>query len=632
MMKRWWMLGGMAVLMGTNASVGIAEDNWPSWRGPRGDGISSEKQVPVAWEKTKNVRWRAELPSPGNASPIVWGDRVFIAQAVPSENRRTLMCFQRSDGKLLWQSGVVFTGQEPTHQTNPHCAGTPATDGKLVYVCFGTPGVYAYDFDGNEVWHRDLGSLTHMFGSAVSPTLYGDLCILNFGPTEGTKLVALDKATGKTVWEKSPPVLDPSEMGPPRGGPGGPGGRGGFSRGSVVATILINQADKNDDQKVNAEELDALADQWFAKLDTEKAGSVSADAFNERMGNLLPLPGAGGPGGGGRGGPGGGGPRGGPGGGGPGGQGGGPGRFLAAGLFEVFDDSKDGKLSRDELANGLKKWLKDNAATSEADLATTINAALPQPAFGGPGGPGGGPGGPGGPGGRGPGAGGPGGPGGPGGGRGGRGGGGGASWSTPTLVQTGDRDELIVTFPGRIVAYDPKSGNELWVSKGLGTTIYTSPIYGEGLLIASSSGMGEKNLVALKPGGTGDVTESHRAWQLQGIGSQMGSGVIHAGHLYSVTQDGIASCVELASGKEVWQKRLRGSGAQGGVWSSMILAGENIYLPNQSGDVFVFKASPKYELVTTNATGESTNATLAAAGGDLFMRTDEALWCFAESK
>jgi outer membrane protein assembly factor BamB len=102
--------------------------------------------------------------------------------------------------------------------------------------------------------------------------------------------------------------------------------------------------------------------------------------------------------------------------------------------------------------------------------------------------------------------------------------------------------------------------------------------------------------------------------------------------LYSVTQDGIASCVELASGKEVWQKRLRGSGAQGGVWSSMILAGENIYLPNQSGDVFVFKASPKYELVTTNSTGESTNATLAAAGGDLFMRTDEALWCFAESK
>jgi outer membrane protein assembly factor BamB len=144
--------------------------------------------------------------------------------------------------------------------------------------------------------------------------------------------------------------------------------------------------------------------------------------------------------------------------------------------------------------------------------------------------------------------------------------------------------------------------------------------------------MGEKNLVALRPGGNGDVTESQRAWQLQGIGSQMGSGVIHEGHLYSVTQDGIASCVEIESGKQIWQKRLRGSGAQGGVWSSMILADGNIYLPNQSGNVFVFRASPNYELLSTNSVEESTNASLAASSGDLFMRTDDALWCISNSK
>ena len=441
-MKRQWVWGWVAMLCLGGHPAAYA-DNWPAWRGPSGTGISTEKALPIAWEKNKNIRWRVELPAPGNASPIIWGDRVFVAQAVPTENRRTLMCFDRTDGKLLWQSGVSFTGQEPTHKTNPYCAGTPATDGKLIYVCFGTPGVYAYDFEGNEVWHRDLGNLTHMFGSAVSPILYDDLCILNFGPTEGTKLIALDKATGKTIWEKTPPVLDPSETAParaPGGGAGGPGGR-----------------------------------------------------------------------------------------------------------------------------------------------------------------------------------------------RGGRGGGG-ASWSTPLLVQTHDHDELIVTFPGRLAAYDPKTGKELWTSKGIGTTIYTTPVWGEGVLVASSSGLGEKNLVAVRPGGSGDVTESHRAWQIQGIGSQMGSGVVHEGHLYSVTQDGIASCIEIQNGQEIWQKRLRGAGAQGGCWSSMILVDGNIYLPNQSGDVFVFKASPTFEILSTNSLEESTNATLAVSSGELFQRTDSALWCVAESK
>jgi outer membrane protein assembly factor BamB len=622
MMKRSW-IWSCAALTAIGASGGALGDDWPSWRGPQGNGISSEKQFPIEWEKTKNVRWRVELPGPGNASPIVWGDRIFIAQAVATDNRRTLMCFDRRDGKLLWQSGVSFSGQEPTHQTNPYCAGTPATDGKLVYVCYGTPGIYAYDFDGKEVWHRDLGSLTHMFGSAVSPTLHGDLCILNFGPTEGTKLIALDKATGKTVWEKAPPALDPSEIGPPRGGPGG---RGGFGPGSILAPIMISQGDKNDDNQLSPEEFVTVADAWWDKLDPDKTGKITQEQFLDRIASLLPAQqgGGGGPGGGpggGRGGPGGGGPGGGPGG--PGGRGGfGPGRFVGPGLFTALDDSKDGSLTREEVVATFKKWSESLAAKpgdsiSEQQLQAGLTAALPAPNFGGPGGPGGA---------------GPGGPGGPGGGRGGRGGGGGASWSTPLVVRSGDRDELIVTFPGRVVSYDPLTGKELWVSKGIGTTIYTSPIWGEGLLVAGSSGMGEKNLVALHPGGNGDVTESQRAWQLQGIGSQMGSGIIHEGHLYSVTQDGIASCVEIESGKEVWQKRLRGSGAQGGVWSSMILADGNIYLPNQSGNVFVFRASPKYELLSTNSVEESTNASLAASSGDLFMRTDDALWCISNSK
>jgi outer membrane protein assembly factor BamB len=200
------------------------------------------------------------------------------------------------------------------------------------------------------------------------------------------------------------------------------------------------------------------------------------------------------------------------------------------------------------------------------------------------------------------------------------------------VIRAGDHEELVVTFPGRIMAYDPQTGKELWMSKGIGTTIYTSPIWGEGVLVASSSGMGEKNALAIQPGGKGDVSETQRVWQMQGINSQMGSGVIHEGHLYNVSQDGVASCVELKTGTEVWEKRLRGSGSQGGCWSSMTMANGIIYLPNQSGDVFVFRASPKFERLAVNSVDESTNASLAASSGQLFLRTNEALWCLSAPK
>jgi outer membrane protein assembly factor BamB len=622
------------------SSIAHAE-NWPSWRGSQGDGIAHESNLPTTWDKSTNVKWRVDLPGPGNASPIVWGDKVFVAQAVTEGNRRTLMCFDAKSGELLWQVGTTFDGDEPTHQTNPYCAGTPATDGKLVYVCFGTPGVYAYDFSGKEVWHRELGSLTHMFGSAVSTVLHDNLCIVNFGPTDSTKLVALDKATGDVVWEATPPALDPAET-----QSGRPGGRGGFGPGMMIAPSLMTQADKDDDNKISKDEFTTLAKSWFEKLDADKAGKVTQEQFVAAFDTIMPRGDAGGGGGQGRG-PGGGGPGpGGPGGAGRGfgGPGGGfnPGQFVGPGLFGVLDSDKDGSLTESELtttmASWADQWSKDkNGFVGEDQLRDGLTAALPQPNFGG--GPGGGFGGPGGggPGGRGPGGGAAGGPGGggrgPGGGFGGGGGrgfggGGGASWSTPIVIKSGDRHELIVGFPGRLVSYDPATGKQNWISKGIGTTIYTTPLYGEGLLIAGSSGMGDKNAIAVKTGGTGDVTESHRAWQIEGTTNQMGSGVIHDGHIYTISQDGVASCFDLKSGDEVWEKRLRGSGSQGGAWSSMLLAGDHIYVPNQSGDVFVLKASPTYELVSTNSVDESTNASLAVSNGSMFMRTDKSLWCF----
>jgi outer membrane protein assembly factor BamB len=194
------------------------------------------------------------------------------------------------------------------------------------------------------------------------------------------------------------------------------------------------------------------------------------------------------------------------------------------------------------------------------------------------------------------------------------------------------RHELIVAFPNRLAAYDPKNGKQLWLSKGVGSTIYSTPLWGDGLLVAMSSGMGNGNAIAVKPGGNGDVTDQQRLWRSERVKGTIGSGVIHDEHIYMAGSDGVAACLDLKTGEKVWEERLTGSSGRGGTWSSMLLAGDRIYLPTQSGDVFVIRASPKFELLATNSVGEPTNASLAAADQELFLRTDKSLWCFASAK
>src|SRR5437867_2458076 len=117
-------------------------DNWPAWRGADGLAIAREKNLPLRWSATENVRWKTALPGPGNSSPIVWGKRVFITQALEKESRLTVMCFDCADGKLVWQSGTAYAGKDPTHKTNPYCASSPVTDGERVIAWFGSAGLF----------------------------------------------------------------------------------------------------------------------------------------------------------------------------------------------------------------------------------------------------------------------------------------------------------------------------------------------------------------------------------------------------------------------------------------------------------------------------------------------------------
>lgn len=183
----------------------LAAGDWPAWRGPTGQGTSDEKNVPLKWSNKENVKWKVPLAHPGNSTPVVWKDNIFLTLANKGGTVRSLRCLARADGSLRWQKDVEYAEKERNWNDNWYANASPVTDGERVVVSFASAGMYCYDFAGKELWKRtDLGKWEHAFGSGASPVLYGDLAILWCGPNEAKGrnfLLAVSKTTGETVWE-----------------------------------------------------------------------------------------------------------------------------------------------------------------------------------------------------------------------------------------------------------------------------------------------------------------------------------------------------------------------------------------------------------------------------------------------
>jgi outer membrane protein assembly factor BamB len=185
-------------------SVGNARaEEWPGWRGPRGDGTSAESGIPQTWGPTENVRWKTAIPGIGHSSPIVWGDRVFVTSCIEEQGQRMLFAVDRLSGKIVWQREVVTAPLERKHNLNSYASATPVTDGKHVWVSFlrfPDAVLTCYDFDGNKVWQRSPGKLLSVHGFCSSPILHKDLVILNGDQDAQAYIVALDKNTGVERW------------------------------------------------------------------------------------------------------------------------------------------------------------------------------------------------------------------------------------------------------------------------------------------------------------------------------------------------------------------------------------------------------------------------------------------------
>ncbi len=405
------------------ASITLAGD-WPQFRGPAGNGISSERGVPQRWSPESNIRWKADLPGPGDSSPIVCRGRVFVTCASDDGKNRGLYCFDRSTGNLSWSRVVRYEKEDPTHQTNPYCGASPAADGERIVAWHGSAGVFCYDYEGRELWSRDLGTFRHIWGYGSSPIFHGDMVVLNCGPGARSFVIALDRATGKTLWQSDEPGGD------------------------------------------SGEEKDAIS--------------------------------------------------------------------------------------------GKPLWT--------------------------------------------------------------------GSWSTPVVAKVAGQDQLLVSLPKHVSAFDPRDGRVAWSCAGLGDLVYTSVLVGDGIGVAMGGYMGPA--IGFRTGGTGDVTETNRLWLVdKGNPQRIGSGVVIGRHIFMANEPGIAQCLELDTGREVWKDRLPG----GNIWGSIVAAEGRLYVTNQKGTTHLFRANPeRFELIASNELGEASNSTPALSDGQIFVRTFEHLFCIEE--
>lgn len=184
----------------------VCGEDWPSFRGPRGNGVSAEQEVPLTWDAKTNIKWKAPLPRPANGSPIVSNGQVFVTSAQDDAGReRSLISFDRDTGKQLWTHTAKFDKTMPTHKTNPYCGSTPAANGEVVVVWHSSAGLFCVDFDGEELWSRQLGEFEHIWGYGTSPLIYQDRVILHSGPGERIFVAAFDLKTGETIWKFDEP-------------------------------------------------------------------------------------------------------------------------------------------------------------------------------------------------------------------------------------------------------------------------------------------------------------------------------------------------------------------------------------------------------------------------------------------
>ena len=226
----------IGALTGIPATASDDAEHWPKWRGPLDTGVAPNAEPPLEWSEDKNVRFKVEVPGHGLASPVIWGDLLFLLTAAsadeaayaasqqaaadkmerqewppavePVPQRFLVMAYSTRDGSLVWQRLAAEKVPHETHYLDASWASaSPVTDGKRVFASFGSNGLFAYTIDGEFLWSKDLGDMTtrNGFGEGSSPALFGETLVINWDHEEDSFVVALDAQTGEERWRQERP-------------------------------------------------------------------------------------------------------------------------------------------------------------------------------------------------------------------------------------------------------------------------------------------------------------------------------------------------------------------------------------------------------------------------------------------
>jgi outer membrane protein assembly factor BamB len=210
--RRLSVLLACAVALSTGA---LHAENWANWRGPLHNGSSPEQGLPAKFSRSDNVKWSVPLPGSSAATPVIWGDHVFVTAPDPATNKQSAFALDRRTGQTRWRAEISeFTVDGQYSNT---CSPSPVTDGRIVVFFFGTGDLVAFDFAGKKLWDRNLGPFAFQWTFSSSPLLHDgrlimqilqrDVAVRGRGKPTGNEsyLLAIDPATGRDLWRSIRP-------------------------------------------------------------------------------------------------------------------------------------------------------------------------------------------------------------------------------------------------------------------------------------------------------------------------------------------------------------------------------------------------------------------------------------------
>jgi outer membrane protein assembly factor BamB len=477
----------------------LSNSCWPQFRGPNALGVAPEcMELPVHFGPENHVVWKTPLPV-GHSSPCVWDDRIFVTGFDKAGQKLETLCVDRHKGQVLWRRAIPAQKTEKVHEFNSPAVATPATDGERIYVYFGAYGLLCYDFDGNELWKKQLPLAQTVFGTGTSAVVAGELVLLNRDFQPDPSLLAVRARTGETAWKQ---VRTLASLGGPV---------------DAYATPLVWHHDGVDEViiqgkvRLTAYDLKDGSERWSVRATSSACSTpvfgdghlfVAAHGFGSVEGEVQEPP-----------------------------------SFDA--ILKKYDKNGDGRISAQEFPTDLYLFQRLDVPGTDLPLKFLFSRI---------------------------------------------------DENKDGQISRAEWEKFL------------ERNRDLARQRLVG-------------------------LLAIKPGGKGDVTKTNVLWREERGLPEVPSPLLYQDRIYLVRDGGLASCLDAQTGRLLYRERL---GPRGAYFSSPVAGDGKVYVASQRGVVVVIAAGDHLQVLARNDLGEPIQATPALVDGKLYVRTDKHLYAFGK--